>query len=53
MSNTVWEFTITDNMIGHLDMNELGLFFNSLEDAIEEVCATYNVEAFEVMSDVD
>jgi hypothetical protein len=53
MSNTVWDFIITDSMIEHLDMNELGLFFNSLEDAIEEVCTTYNVEVSEVMSDVD
>jgi hypothetical protein len=52
MSNQVWQFTITDNMIEHLDMNELSLFINSLEDSIQDICSNYDVEPWE-MSDVD
>jgi hypothetical protein len=51
MSNKVWEFVISDNMITHLDPNEFSLFINSLEDSIEEICANYNVDPFEVMLD--
>ena len=49
MSNQTWQFTITDNMIEHLDMNELSLFINSLEDSIEEICANYEVEPWEML----
>lgn len=49
MSNQVWQFTITDNMIEHLDPNELSLFINSLEDSIEEICANYEVEPWEML----
>ncbi len=52
MSNQVWQFTITDNMIEHLDMNELSLFINSLEDSIQDICGNYDVEPWE-MSNVD
>jgi hypothetical protein len=49
MSNQTWQFTITDNMIEHLDPNELSLFINSLEDSIEEICANYEVEPWEML----
>ena len=52
MSKQVWQFTITDNMIEHLDMNELSLFINSLEDSIQDICSNYDVEPWE-MSNVD
>jgi hypothetical protein len=42
-----WEFKISENMISHLDTNELSLFLNALEDSIEEICANYNVEPWE------
>lgn len=51
MGREVWQFTITDNMINHLDINELSLFVNSLEDAIQEICGNYNVEPWEMSSD--
>jgi hypothetical protein len=41
----VWEFRVTSNMIDHLDPNhELGMFFSSLEDSIQEVCNNFNVD---------
>jgi len=52
MSKQVWQFLITDNMIEHLDMNELSLFINSLEDSIQDICSNYDVEPWE-MSNVD
>ena len=43
----VWDFKISDNMINHLEINELSLFLNALEDSIEEICGNYNVEPWE------
>ena len=51
MSKQVWQFLITDNMIEHLDMNELSLFINSLEDNIQEICGNYDVEPWEMYVD--
>lgn len=44
----VWEFIVTDNMINHLDINELSLFITSIEDSIQEICGNYNVEPWEM-----
>lgn len=52
MAITVWEFKVSDNMIDNLSGNEQSLFFNALEDTIEEVCKNYNVEPWE-FQDVD
>jgi hypothetical protein len=46
--SVVWEFKITDNMITHLDSNNLSLFINALEDSIEEICTNYEVEPWEM-----
>ncbi len=35
-------------MISHMDDNEASLFFNALEDSIEEICGNYNVEPWEM-----
>ena len=43
----VWEFKISDNMVEHMDQNELSLFLSSLEDSIEEICGNYEVEISE------
>lgn len=43
----VWEFVVTDNMIDHLSGHDMSLFFNSLEDSIQEICAKYEVEPWE------
>lgn len=42
-----WEFKISEDMVSHLDINELSLFLNALEDSIEEICANYDVEPWE------
>jgi hypothetical protein len=44
----VWEFIVTDNMISHLNPNELSLFITAMEDSIEEICGNYNVEPWEM-----
>ena len=43
----IWDFKISDNMINHLEINELSLFLTALEDSIEEICGNYNVEPWE------
>jgi hypothetical protein len=48
MTKKVWQFSISEDMVKHLDTNnELGLFFSALEDVFEEVCKNYNVEPWE------
>ena len=47
----VWEFKITNNMLKHMDDNEVSLFFNALEDSIEQICETYDVEPWEMSED--
>lgn len=47
----VWEFKITNNMLKHMDDNEVSLFFNDLEDSIEQICETYDVEPWEMSED--
>lgn len=47
----VWEFKITGNMLKHMDDNEVSLFFNALEDSIEEICANYDVDPCEMGAD--
>ena len=44
----VWEFKVTGNMLKHMDDNQASLFFNALEDSIEEICETYGVEPWEM-----
>ena len=43
-----WEFKVTSTMISHMDDNEASLFFNALEDSIEEICGNYGVEPWEM-----
>jgi hypothetical protein len=50
MTKKVWQFSISEDMVKHLDINnELGLFFSALEDAFEEVCSNYDVEPWELV----
>jgi hypothetical protein len=51
MSEEVWQFIITDDMIEHLDPNELSLFINSLEDSIQDICINYKVDPWEMNVD--
>jgi len=42
-----WQFKISEDMIKHLEIEELSLFLTALEDSIEEICGNYNVEPWE------
>jgi hypothetical protein len=44
---TVWSMKLRELQVNHLDENELHLFYNSLEDAINEVLENYEVELLE------
>ncbi len=48
----VMQFKVSNNMISHMNDNETSLFFNALEDSIEEVCSNYKVEPWEFKEDV-
>jgi hypothetical protein len=43
----VWSMQLRELDVHHLDENELHLFYNSLEDAINEVLENYDVELTE------
>ena len=47
----VWEFKISGNMLANLNDNEASLFFNALEDSIEEICQNYGVEPWELQNE--
>jgi len=40
----VWKMSLRELQVNHLDENELHLFYNSLEDAINDVLTNYEVE---------
>ena len=46
-TDLLWQFRISDNMVKHLEIEELGLFLSALEDSIEEICGNYKVEPWE------
>jgi len=48
----VWEFKVSSNMVANMNDNEVSLFFNALEDSIEEICQNYGVEPWELQSEV-
>lgn len=44
LGERVWEMVLRELQVKHLDENELSLFYNSLEDAIQEVLDNYEVD---------
>jgi hypothetical protein len=45
MSNNVaWQSTLTEEMISHLNEQEISLMLNSLNDAVEQICSDYEVK---------
>ena len=40
----VWEMKLRELDVNHMDDLELSMFYNSLEDAIQDVLDTYDVE---------
>lgn len=41
--NAIWQLTITENMVKHLDQNQLSLFIDALEDTTDEVLSNFDV----------
>jgi hypothetical protein len=39
----IWQLTITENMVKHLNQNELSLFIDKLEDTTDEVLSNFDV----------
>jgi hypothetical protein len=45
MSNNVaWQSTLTEEMVSHLNEQEISLMLNSLNDAVEQICNDYEVK---------
>lgn len=44
INGVAWQSTITDEMIAHLNDNEVSLLFNSLNDAVEQICNDYEIK---------
>ena len=43
----VWSMNLRELQVNHLNENELSLFYNSLEDAINDVLENYEVDTSE------
>lgn len=41
--NKVWESTVLEEMVEHLDDNEISLLVNALNDAVAEICESYDI----------
>jgi len=44
LGEIVFELSLRELQVKHLDSNELSLFYDALEEAIKEVCNNYEVE---------
>jgi hypothetical protein len=42
-NNIVWQSTLTEELIEHLSENEVSLLINALDDAVAEICESYDV----------
>jgi hypothetical protein len=43
LGEIVWEFSLRELQVVHLDSNNLSMFYDTLEEAIKEVCDNYEV----------
>jgi hypothetical protein len=43
MSAIVWQATVTEEMVAHLNSQELSLLVNELNDVVAEVCENYDI----------
>jgi hypothetical protein len=41
--SAIWQLIITENMVKHLNQNELSLFIDTLEDTTDEVLSNFDV----------
>jgi hypothetical protein len=44
MENTVWESSVTEEMISHLTSNEVSMLVEELNTVVMEVCQNYEVK---------
>lgn len=43
MDDVVWSSTLTAEMTSNLNENELSLLINALDDAVADICESYEV----------
>jgi hypothetical protein len=44
MEKTVWESSITEEMVSKLNDNEISMLVEALNDAVMEICQSYEIE---------
>jgi hypothetical protein len=44
MEKTVWESSVTEEMVSNLSDNEISLLVEALNEAVMEVCQNYEVK---------
>ena len=44
MEKTVWESSVTEEMVSELNNNEISLLVEALNEAVMEVCQNYEVK---------
>jgi hypothetical protein len=44
VAGIAWQSTVTEQMIAHLDDNEISLLVNALNDAVAEICESYEIK---------
>lgn len=44
MENIVWTSAVTAEMVANLNEHEVGLLIEALDDAVAEICESYEVE---------
>lgn len=43
MSDTVWQSTVTEDMLEHLNPQEIGMLIEELNDAVANICENYDI----------
>jgi hypothetical protein len=44
VSGIAWQSTVLEEMVEHLDDNEISLLVNALNDAVAEICESYEIK---------
>jgi hypothetical protein len=44
MEKTVWESSVTEEMVSELNDNEISMLVEALNDAVMEICQSYEIE---------
>jgi hypothetical protein len=44
MEKTVWESSVTEEMVSKLTDNEISMLVEALDDAVMEICQSYEIE---------